>query len=191
VPRRGAGRARIRQRQRALKPARCQRRKVSGWTMRRTFLHVGVTAASATRTIRSNRAARPGNRALKDGALVAEQGDLCEQRPARAKGVRHGAGEHEDGFKHGRSKVTPTPWISRGSRRTSQDGGRARQPRGASASKRVSVSPAARFSSAQRYMTSSSWRACAQSSAMNPRAASRRTAPFSISVRTSPMRERM
>ena len=59
------------------------------------------------------RHARPGNRALKDGELVAEQGDLCEQRPARAKGVRHGGGEHEDGFEHGRSKVTPTPWISR------------------------------------------------------------------------------
>ena len=50
------------------------------------------------------RHARPGNRALKDGELVAEQGDLCEQRPARAKGVRHGGGEHEDGFEHGAQK---------------------------------------------------------------------------------------
>ena len=58
VARRDAGRVRLRRRQRALKPARCQRRSVSGWTMRRTFLHVGVKAARATRTIRSNRATR-------------------------------------------------------------------------------------------------------------------------------------
>src|ERR1019366_5578315 len=59
------------------------------------------------------RHARPGHRALQDGELVAEQGDLREQRPARAKGVRHGGGEHEDGFEHGRSKITPTLWIPR------------------------------------------------------------------------------
>ena len=49
----------------------------------------------------------------KDGELVAEQGDPCEQRPARAEDVRHGGGEHEGSFEHGRSKATPTPWISR------------------------------------------------------------------------------
>jgi hypothetical protein len=52
--RRDVGRARLRHRQRALKPARCQRRSVSGWTMRRTFVQVGVTMASATKAIRSN-----------------------------------------------------------------------------------------------------------------------------------------
>ena len=55
------------------------------------------------------RHARPGDGALKDGDLVAEQGDLCEQRPARAKGVRHGGGEHEESFEHGRSKVMRRP----------------------------------------------------------------------------------
>jgi len=49
---------RLRQRHRALKPARCQRRSVSGWTTRSTFLHVGVMAASATSTIRSSRVTR-------------------------------------------------------------------------------------------------------------------------------------
>jgi hypothetical protein len=53
--RRFAERGRLRQRHRALKPARCQRRSVSGWTMRSAFLHVGVKAASATNTIRSSR----------------------------------------------------------------------------------------------------------------------------------------
>ncbi len=48
-------RGRLRQRQRALKPDRCQRRSVSGWTTRSTFLHVGVMAVSATSTIRSSR----------------------------------------------------------------------------------------------------------------------------------------
>jgi len=67
----------------------------------------------APRSVRCPIACALGNRALKDGELVAEQGDLCEQRPARAKGVRHGGGEHEDGFEHGGSRVTPTPWISR------------------------------------------------------------------------------
>ena len=52
------------------------------------------------------RHARPRNRAFKDGELVTEQGDLCEQRPAWAKGVRHGGGEHQDCFEHGRAKVT-------------------------------------------------------------------------------------
>jgi hypothetical protein len=71
---RNVGPGRLRQRQRALKPARCQRRSVSGWTIepfapsaenrcsyrapkatRSTFLHIGVMAASATSTIRSSR----------------------------------------------------------------------------------------------------------------------------------------
>jgi hypothetical protein len=56
--RRDAGRVRLRHRRSALKPARCQRRSVSGWTMRRTFLQVGVMAASATNAMRSNRVTR-------------------------------------------------------------------------------------------------------------------------------------
>jgi hypothetical protein len=50
------------------------------------------------------RHARPGARALQHGELVSEQGDLGEQRPARAKDVRHGGGEHEHGFEHGRAR---------------------------------------------------------------------------------------
>jgi hypothetical protein len=42
----------------------------------------------------------PGNRALQHGELVSEQGDLGEQRPARAKRVRQGGGEHQRGFEH-------------------------------------------------------------------------------------------
>jgi hypothetical protein len=64
------------------------------------------------------RAPRPGNQASNEGELVAEQGDRCEQRPARAKGIRHAGGEH--GFEPGRSKVTPTRWTS-GQSRSSQD----------------------------------------------------------------------
>jgi hypothetical protein len=51
------------------------------------------------------RHARSGNRALQDGELVAEHGVLSEQRSARAKGVRQGGDQHEDGFEHGRSRV--------------------------------------------------------------------------------------
>ena len=53
-------------------------------------------------------------------ALCGDGGQLVDPL-VRARGVvvgvRHGACEHEDGFKHGRSKVTPTHWISRGSRK--------------------------------------------------------------------------
>src|SRR6202142_2136081 len=51
--------------------------------------------------------ARPANRALQHGELMSEQGDLGEQRPARAKDIRHGDGDHEHGFEHGRTKVAP------------------------------------------------------------------------------------
>ena len=86
---------RLRQRQRALKPARCQRRSVSGWTTRSTFLHVGVMAASATSTIRSSRiTCGRATRPLQHAELVSEQGDFGEQRPSRAKQVDESGGEH-------------------------------------------------------------------------------------------------
>ena len=53
------------------------------------------------------RHARPGDRALQHGELVSEQGDLSEQRPARAKGVHHGGSEQKDGLEHGWRKGTP------------------------------------------------------------------------------------
>jgi hypothetical protein len=39
---------------------------------------------------------------LQHGELVSEQGDLGEQRPARAKRVRQGGGGHQDGFENQR-----------------------------------------------------------------------------------------
>jgi hypothetical protein len=63
--------------------------------------------ASATNDSVEPRQTRPGNRALQDGELVSEQGDLSEQRPARAKGGGHGADEREKGVEHGRAKVAP------------------------------------------------------------------------------------
>lgn len=53
--------------------------------------------------------ARPGNRALQHGELMSEQGDVGEQRPARAKDIRHGGGEHEHGFEHGRKGSAGAP----------------------------------------------------------------------------------
>ena len=39
---------------------------------------------------------------MQHGELVLEQGDLGEQRPARAKRVRQGGGGHQDGFENER-----------------------------------------------------------------------------------------
>jgi hypothetical protein len=39
---------------------------------------------------------------LQHGELVSEQGDLGEQRPARAKRVRKAGGGHQDGFENER-----------------------------------------------------------------------------------------
>ena len=110
--RREAGRVRLRHRQRALKPPRCQRMSVSGWTIRRTF--------SPGRRDRGERDeadavqpchTRPGDRALHHGELVSEQGDLSEQRQARAESIQHSSSEQEDGLQHGWRKGTPTGSI--------------------------------------------------------------------------------
>jgi len=106
--RRAAGSVRLPHRQRALKPARCYRRRVSGWTIRSMFLQVGVMVASATNTIRSNRVPREGDRAFQHGELASQQGDLREQNPTRAKDIRHGVGKHEHSLEHGRAKLVPT-----------------------------------------------------------------------------------
>src|SRR5580658_10913307 len=48
---------------------------------------------------------------------------LREQRPARAKDIRHGGGEHEHGFEHGRAKLASKPLRFPADPRSSQDGG--------------------------------------------------------------------
>jgi hypothetical protein len=45
-----------------------------------------------------------GDRALQHGDLVSEQGDLREQRTTRAKEVRHGGDEQEQGLEHGEQR---------------------------------------------------------------------------------------
>src|ERR1019366_4038863 len=55
---------------------------------------------------------RPCNRALQHGELVSEQGDLGEQRSARAKRGRQGGGGTRTASRTS-AKVTPTPSTSR------------------------------------------------------------------------------
>jgi hypothetical protein len=73
--------------------------------MRSTFLQIGVTGSERDQgdPVQPGHA-RPGDRALQYGELVSEQGDLREQRSARAKDVRH---EHQHGLEHGRARVAP------------------------------------------------------------------------------------
>ena len=63
---------------------------------------VGCAWPERARGASEPRHTRPGNRALQHGELVSEQGDLGEQRPARAKRVRQGGGGHQDGFENQR-----------------------------------------------------------------------------------------
>jgi hypothetical protein len=63
----------------------------------------------------------PGNRALQHGELVSEQGDLGEQRPARAKRVRQGGGGHQDGFENQQQRSRRRPRLL-ADRASSHDG---------------------------------------------------------------------
>src|ERR1019366_2249825 len=74
-----------------------------GWT-------VSANSSSAKRsTLLGATRTFPANRASQHGELVPEQRNLREQRPAPAKEVRHGGGEQEHGFDHGRANVAPCP----------------------------------------------------------------------------------
>jgi len=103
--RRDAGRVRLRQRQRALEAGAVSAKKRLGFD---DAQHIPPGRRDGSERDQGDpvqpRHARPGDRALQHGELVSEQRDLREQRPTRAKDVRHGGDEHEHGLEHGRPR---------------------------------------------------------------------------------------